>query len=94
MDGRSLSGYQQKHVWLNDGAGKFVDVAQAVGVNDTYDGRAVALADLWNTGALDVVVANQRGPLLIYKNTVRQRTSGLNLNWKAPKATGARSARG
>ncbi len=70
MDGRSLSGYQQKHVWLNDGAGKFVDVAQAVGVTDTYDGRAVALADLWNRGVLDVVVANQRGPLLVYKNTV------------------------
>jgi len=32
--------------------------------------RAVAMADLWNTGALDVVVANERGPLLIYKNTV------------------------
>ena len=46
MDGRSLSGYQQKQVWLNDGAGRFVDVAQAVGVTDTYDGRAVALADL------------------------------------------------
>ncbi len=70
MDGRSLSGYQQKHVWLNDGAGKFVDVAQAVGVTDTFDGRSVALVDFWNTGALDVVVANQRGPLLIYKNTV------------------------
>ena len=70
MEGRSLSGYQQKHVWLNDGAGKFVDVAQAVGVTDTYDGRAVAFADLWNTGDLDVVVANQRGPLLIYRNTV------------------------
>jgi len=70
MDGRSLSGYQQKHVWLNDGAGKFVDVAQAVGVTDTHDGRAVALADLWNRGVLDVVVANQRGPLLLYKNTV------------------------
>jgi len=70
MDGRSLSGYQQKHVWLNDGAGKFVDVAQAVGVRDTYDGRSVALADLWNRGVLDVVVANQRGPLLVYKNTV------------------------
>lgn len=52
MDGRSLSGYQQKHVWLNDGAGKFIDVAQAVGVTDTYDGRAVAMADLWNRGVL------------------------------------------
>jgi hypothetical protein len=70
MDGRSLSGYQQKHVWLNDGAGKFQDVAEAVGVTDTYDGRAVALADLWNRGVLDVVVANQRGPLLVYKNNV------------------------
>jgi enediyne biosynthesis protein E4 len=70
FDGRSLSGYQTKRVWLNDGAGKFVDVAQAVGAADTYDGRSVALADLWNRGALDVVVANQNGPLLIYKNTV------------------------
>src|SRR5580700_3404618 len=70
MEGRSLSGYQTKHVWLNDGSGKFVDVAPAVGVTDTYDGRAVALADLWNQGVLDVIVANERGPLLIYKNTV------------------------
>ncbi|HET9478433.1 MAG TPA: CRTAC1 family protein [Pyrinomonadaceae bacterium] len=70
MDGRSLSGYQHKKVWLNDGTGKFVNVAQAVGAGDVYDGRAVALVDLWNRGVLDVVVANQKGPLLIYKNTV------------------------
>jgi len=70
MDGRSLSGYQHKRVWLNDGAGKFVNVAQAVGAGDVHDGRAVALVDLWNRGVLDVVVANQKGPLLIYKNTV------------------------
>jgi hypothetical protein len=55
---------------LNDGAGKFVNVAQAVGATDTHDGRAVALVDLWNRGVLDVVVANQKGPLLIYRNTV------------------------
>ena len=41
MEGRSLSGYQQKRVWVNDGAGKFNDVAQAVGATDTYDGRSV-----------------------------------------------------
>jgi hypothetical protein len=70
FEGRSLSGYQSKRVWLNDGAGKFVDVAQAVGALDTYDGRSVALVDLWNRGVLDVVVANQSGPLLVYKNTV------------------------
>lgn len=70
MEGRSLSGYQQKCVWINDGAGKFTDVAQAVGATDTFDGRSVALVDLWNRGVLDVVVANQNGPLLVYKNTV------------------------
>jgi len=70
FEGRSLSGYQTKRVWLNDGAGKFVDVAQAIGVTDSYDGRSVALVDLWNRGALDVVVANQNGPLLLYKNMV------------------------
>jgi len=70
MYGRSLSGYQQKRLWLNDGAARFVDVAQAVGATDIHDGRSVALADLWNRGVLDIVVANQRGPLLIYKNTV------------------------
>jgi hypothetical protein len=71
MRGRSLSGYQRKRVWINDGLGRFTDVAQVVGATDTYDGRAVALADLSNSGALDVIVANQRGPLLVYRNRVQ-----------------------
>ncbi len=70
MRGRSLSGYQQKRLWINDGAGRFSEVAQDVGARDTHDGRAVALADLSNRGTLDVIVANQRGPLLVYANTV------------------------
>jgi enediyne biosynthesis protein E4 len=70
MGTRSLAGYQQKKVWINDGAGRFIDVAPMVGAGDRYDGRAVALADLTGRGALDVIVANQRGPLLLYKNDV------------------------
>jgi enediyne biosynthesis protein E4 len=70
MGSRSLGGYQQKKVWISDGAGRFLDVSQMVGVTDRYDGRAVAIADLSNHGALDVVVANQRGPLLLYRNDV------------------------
>lgn len=71
MKGRSLSGYQRKRVWINDGSGRFTDVAQVVGATDIYDGRSVALADLSNRGVLDVLVANQRGPLLMYANSVR-----------------------
>jgi hypothetical protein len=70
LDGRSLAGYQPKHVWVNDGAGRFAEVARLVGVTDLYDGRSVAMADFENRGVLDVVVANQRGPLLLYRNTV------------------------
>jgi len=86
MEGRSLSGYQQKHLWLNDGAGKFVDVAQAVGVNDTYDGRAVAFADLWNRGVLDVIVANQRGPVLLYKNTANPENKWIEFELEGTKS--------
>ena len=86
MEGRSLSGYQQKRVWLNDGAGQFKDVAQAVGATDTYDGRAVALADLCNDGVLDVVVANQRGPLLLYRNTVDPRNQWIEFDLEGTKS--------
>jgi enediyne biosynthesis protein E4 len=91
MKGRSLSGYQRKRVWINDGFGNFTDVAQAIGVTDTNDGRAVALADLRNTGALDVIVANQRGPLLIYENHV---TPGRHWIQFELEAAGNRSAIG
>jgi hypothetical protein len=70
MGRRSLAGYQPKKVWVNDGAGRFVDVAPMVGVTDRHDGRAVAFADLSNRGVLDVLVANQKGPLLLYRNDV------------------------
>jgi hypothetical protein len=67
---RSLSGHEHSRIFLNDGKGRFREVAQAVGSRDTHDGRAVSLADLDNNGSLDVVVANQRGPLLVYLNRV------------------------
>jgi hypothetical protein len=70
MGSRSLAGYQPKKVWINDGAGRFFDVAPVVGVTDRYDGRSLALADLQGRGVLDVVVANQKGPLLLYRNEV------------------------
>lgn len=80
MRGRSLAGHQAKCVWVNDGVGRFVEVAQAVGVRDRFDGRAVALVDLWNRGVLDVVVANQRGPLLLYRNTVRAEANWIGFD--------------
>ena len=43
-------------------------MAKFVSDSESFDSRAVALADLWNRGVLDVLVANQNNRLEIYKN--------------------------
>jgi hypothetical protein len=91
MNGWSLSGYQSKCLWWNRG-GKFVDICKAVGVDDTHDGRAVALADLGNRGVLDLVVANQKGPLLLYRNTVARENQWIQFELEG--TTSNRSAIG
>ncbi len=70
MKGRSQSGYQQNKIWVNEGTGHFRNVAKYVAEEETYDSRATVMADLWNRGVLDVIVANQNNRLMIYKNNV------------------------
>lgn len=86
LKGRSLAGEQQKCVWINDGSGKFTDVAPMVGVKDTYDGRSVALVDLGNRGALDVIVANMKGPLLVYQNRVNPENKWIGFALEGTKS--------
>ena len=68
MEGKSQSGYEQDKIWLNNSDGLFEDVSGKVCPPATYDGRSVAMADLWNRGVLDVIVANQNNIPIIYKN--------------------------
>jgi hypothetical protein len=84
----SLSGYERSRVYLNRGLGGWADVAANVGISDTYDGRAVAMADLRNHGALDVIVANQNQPAVLYRN----RPDSAN-HWIAFSLVGTRSNR-
>jgi hypothetical protein len=64
-----------------------VDVAQEAGVTDRLDGRAVAMADLFNRGQLDVVIANEKGRALLYRN------AGSAGHWVEFKLVGTRSNR-
>lgn len=64
----SLAGYERSRVLVRSGVDGWVDVAERVGVAEVYDGRAVALADLSNRGALDVIVANQNQPAVVYRS--------------------------
>ena len=67
----SLSGYTRSRVLLNRGEAGWDDIAERVGVTDLFDGRAVAMADLFDSGALDVIVANQNARPVLYRNIVR-----------------------
>ncbi|HEX8850029.1 MAG TPA: CRTAC1 family protein [Gemmatimonadaceae bacterium] len=84
----SLSGYEPSRVYLNRGVAGWVDVASKVGATDLYDGRAVALADLANRGAVDVIVANQNQPAVVY----RDQPDAAN-HWIGVKLVGTRSNR-
>lgn len=86
MDGRTFSGYQTNKIWLNDGAGRFREVSTSVGGALNLDSRSVAYADLDNNGTLELIVANQNGPVKIYKNY----QSGEN-NWIGLKLEGLES---
>ena len=70
LEDRSLSGYERTRVLLHPRRPSldFKEVGLAVGIDDELDGRAVALGDLDQDGDLDIVVANQDGPLLVYRN--------------------------
>ena len=84
----SLSGYERSRVYMNRGVAGWMDVAQKVGVTDLYDGRAVALADLSSRGGVDVIVANQNQPAVLY----RDYPDSTN-HWIGLKLVGTRSNR-
>ncbi|MEO8576368.1 MAG: CRTAC1 family protein [Gemmatimonadales bacterium] len=84
----SLSGYEPSRVYINRGVAGWIDVAKNVGATDLYDGRAVALADLSNRGAVDVVVANQNQPAVMYRNY-----PDSSNHWIGFKLVGTRSNR-
>jgi hypothetical protein len=84
----SLSGYEESRVYMNRGVAGWTDVARNVGVTDLYDGRAVAVADLSNRGAQDVIVANQNQPAIVYRDYPDRKN-----HWIAFKLIGTRSNR-
>ncbi|MFL5639256.1 MAG: CRTAC1 family protein [Gemmatimonadaceae bacterium] len=84
----SLSGYEPSRVYINRGVAGWIDVAKKVGATDLYDGRAVALADLASRGTVDIIVANQNQPAVLY----RDYPDSAN-HWIAFRLIGTRSNR-
>lgn len=90
FEDKSLSGYEHARVLQNLGfrGSRFREVARESALDSTYDGRAVVLTDLFGTGRLDVVIANQNGPLEIWRND-----TDTDAHWISIQLEGTRSGR-
>jgi len=76
LRGYEIFGRQKNRVYLSRGVEEsmqYVDVAQQVGLTQTGVSRGVALVDLDNRGALDMLITHQFSPLSVYHNTLHER---------------------
>jgi hypothetical protein len=94
---RGNVGYAQPpQLFLNDGKGKFADVASAVngGFDSSKVGRGLAYADFDRDGDVDLLVTTNNGPAYLYRNdqlagnhSIRLRLQGTKSNRDAIGAT-------
>ena len=73
LGNKSLSGYEKKKLFHNEGGQIFKDEAALRGLDSTKDGRGVAVADFDNDGRLDLFVANANSEPFLYHNTLSSR---------------------
>ena len=86
MGNKSCSGIEPSRLFRNDGFDGFTDIAAEAGVDDRGDGRGIAVADFDNDVDLDMFVANQGGPPVLYRNEIGNRS-----NWLQLELTGTKS---
>lgn len=72
---------EQNQAFRNDGRGRFTPMP-GWGLNATYSGRSMGMADLDQDGDLDIVVNNLRGPAMLYENQLCAGASvQVDLHW-------------
>lgn len=80
---------EENQVYRNDGQGNYVALS-AWGLNSTYGGRSMSMADLDGDGDLDIVVNNLQDPSQIFENQLCEGASLLvDLRWPGSANTHA-----
>jgi len=75
-------------LWRNDGAGVFTEVATLEGISDNGSGKGLLTLDYDNDGDLDLLVVNNQGEPVLYRND-----STGNNDWIAIGLAGSESNR-
>lgn len=81
---------QKSQVFRNAGGGRFTDISPANGAlaGSAMVGRSLAIGDLDEDGAPDLILATIAGPARLLRNTVSPRGHGITLRLVDPKAGG------
>ena len=74
----SISGYERPSLFVKQGA-SYVEIAEAAGISEVYNGRGLCIADFDNDGLPELFIANQGQPFQLYKNHPQQRNNWLGL---------------
>lgn len=82
--GDDLSGHQPNAFFARGPNGRFVDIARAVGLGSDAVARGIATADVDGDGDLDLAVANQWAPSVLYRNDSPRRNAVLVLDLRLP----------
>jgi enediyne biosynthesis protein E4 len=79
---------QPPHLLLNNGNGRFRDVAREAGGGFAAPklGRGVALGDFDNDGDLDVLISVNHGPVRLYRNDVSNANRGVRFRLVGTKS--------
>jgi hypothetical protein len=92
--GDDLSGHLHNPFFVRARDGRYYDLAEEVGIADSFISRGLALADVDGDGDLDLAVANQWERSWFYRNDARRSGASLSLDLRLPAGSGTRPAVG
>jgi len=86
MGNKSLSGYEKKKLYHNEGGQLFRDQAARHGLDSVRDGRGIVVADFDNDGRMDLFVTNANAEPYLYHNVLPTGAHWLELELEGRKS--------